>query len=419
MEPADRRFKMKWWGWGAENVRAALSQSPAALDYLRNRLGVERLETPPRCGSNRFAFPRVASMNPCGKSWPPSSGGKTARRSPRASASLVRQELQRSRPLAPVEVDKATDVIVYPRTEAEVAAILACCRELRLAVIPFGGGTSVVGGLEPEAGGHRLVVTLDLAYLNRLLEVDATAQTATAEAGIFGPELEARLAERGFMLGHFPQSFEFSTLGGWIATRSSGQNSLRYGGIDKLVESVRIVTPQGTIETLRVPRRADGPDLTQMLIGSEGTYGVIVSATVRIRRQPDARDYWMYAFKDFPSAVEASRTLVQAGMPPALLRASDEEETAASLALGHRPARGGRACADDSGNGCSRGGDFDPHNCRRCWSVWRARPSKFADSDGPSAGNWRTSCVFRWAGRWADAGWPRDSTPLPPRRTTR
>jgi alkyldihydroxyacetonephosphate synthase len=344
VEPADRRFKMKWWGWGAENVRASLSQSPAALDYLRNRLGVERLETPSALRLESVRLPPSRLDESAREKLAAIVGRDNCRDDPRErvlhSFGKSYKDLVRLRRLA---VDKATDVVVYPRNEAEVSAVLACCRELRLAVIPFGGGTSVVGGLEPEAGGHRLVVTLDLALLNHLLEVDETAQTATVEAGIFGPELETRLAERGFMLGHFPQSFEFSTLGGWIATRSSGQNSLRYGGIDKLVESVRIVTPQGTIETLRVPRRADGPDLTQMLIGSEGTYGVIVLATVRIRRQAEARDYWMYAFKDFPTAVEASRSLVQAGNPPALLRVSDEEETAASLALGHRPSRGGRA----------------------------------------------------------------------------
>ena len=178
------------------------------------------------------------------------------------SAGKGYKDLLRLRRLA---LDKATDVVVYPRSEAEVGAVLACCRELRLAVVPFGGGTSVVGGLEPETGEQRLVVTLDLALLNRVMRVDTVSQTVTVEAGIFGPELEARLAERGLTLGHFPQSFEYSTLGGWIATRSSGQNSLSYGGIDKLVESLRIVTPEGTVETLHVPRRADGPDVSQML----------------------------------------------------------------------------------------------------------------------------------------------------------
>lgn len=340
MEPADRRFKMKWWGWGADNVRAALSPSSAASDYLRSRLGVERLESPPAFSLESVRLPASRLDEPVRQKLAAIVGPENCRCDQRErvlhSLGKSYKDLVRLRQL---QVEPATDVVVYPRNEAEVVAILACCRELCLAVVPFGGGTSVVGGIEAEPGKQRLVATVDLAFLNRILVIDETSQTATVEAGIFGPELEARLAERGFMLGHFPQSFEFSTLGGWIATRSSGQNSLRYGGIDKLVESLRIVTPQGTIETLHVPRRADGPDLTQMLVGSEGAYGIIVSATVRIRRKAEAQDYRMFAFKDFPTAVEAGRTLVQKGVPLALLRIADEEETAASLALGHRPAR--------------------------------------------------------------------------------
>jgi alkyldihydroxyacetonephosphate synthase len=343
LETADRRFKMKWWGWGAEGVRATLSQSPATLDYLRNRLGVERLEPPSALRIDSVRLPASRLDEPVRQKLAAIVGPENCRSDQRErvlhSVGKGYKDLVRLRQL---QLEKATDVVVYPRNEAEIVAALACCREMGLAVVPFGGGTSVVGGLDAETGEQRLVVTLDLAFLNRILAVDEMSQTATVEAGIFGPELESRLSERGFMLGHFPQSFEFSTLGGWIATRSSGQNSLRYGGIDKLVESLRIVTPQGTIETLHVPRRADGPDLTQMLIGSEGAYGVIVSATVRIRRKADVQDYCMYAFKDFRTSLEASRSLVQSGVSPALLRITDEEETTASLALGQRSGHGGR-----------------------------------------------------------------------------
>jgi alkyldihydroxyacetonephosphate synthase len=344
LETADRRFKMKWWGWGAETVRASLSQSPATLDYLRSRFGLERLEAPSalRLESVRLPESRLdpSSRERLAAIVGPANCRFDQRERVLHSVGKGYKDLVRLRQLT---LDQATDVVVYPRGEEEVVAILACCRELNLALVPFGGGTSVVGGLEAEAGGRRLVVTLDLAYLSRVIEIDAVSQTAIVEAGIFGPALEQQLAARGFTLGHFPQSFEFSTLGGWIATRSSGQNSLSYGGIDKLVESLRIVTPEGTIETLHVPRRGDGPDLTQMLIGSEGAYGIIVSATVRIRPKPESRDYWMYAFKDFGAAIDASRTLVQTGSRPALLRIADEEETTASLALGHRPGHGRRS----------------------------------------------------------------------------
>jgi alkyldihydroxyacetonephosphate synthase len=328
---------MKWWGWGSEQIRHELPHSQTTRDYLRARLGLEQFEPRsqlrleslrlPESRADRALLERLAAIV----------GSENCRTDQRErawhSAGKSYKDLVRLRQLT---LERATDAVVYPRTEAEVAGVLACCRELQAAVVPFGGGTSVVGGIDAEAGEQHTVVTLDLAFLNRVLEIDEVSQTATVEAGIFGPELEARLAERGFTLGHYPQSFEFSTLGGWIATRSSGQNSVLYGGIEKLVESVRIVTPEGSVQTLRVPRRADGPDVGQMLIGSEGTFGVIVAATVRIRRAPAERDYFMYAFKDFAGGVEVARALVQSSVAPALVRVSDEEETTASLVLGSR-----------------------------------------------------------------------------------
>jgi alkyldihydroxyacetonephosphate synthase len=342
MQSADRRFKMKWWGWGSEQVRKELPHSPATRDYLRARLGLERFEPRSefRLESLRLPESRVdqALLGQLSAIVGPENRRTDHRERALHSVGKSYKDLIRVRQLV---LERATDVVVYPRSEAEIAAVLSCCREARAAVVPFGGGTSVVGGIEPETGPQRVVVTLDLAFLNRVLEIDEVSQTVTVEAGIFGPELEDRLGERGLTLGHYPQSFEFSTLGGWIATRSSGQNSIAYGGIEKLVESVRVMTPEGTVETLHVPRRADGPDIGQMLIGSEGIYGVIVSATVRVRRAPADRDYFMYAFRSFASAVDVARALIQGGAAPALLRVADEEETAASLALGSRGAGSG------------------------------------------------------------------------------
>src|SRR5580704_497229 len=342
MPSADRQYKMKWWGWGSELVRKELPHSPATRDYLRVRLGVERFEPRSdfRLESLRLPESRAdqALLSQLSAIVEPENCRTDHRERALHSVGKSYKDLIRIRQLT---LERATDVVVYPRREAEIAAVLNCCREARAAVVPFGGGTSVVGGIEPDTGSQRVVVTLDLAFLNRILEIDEISQTATVEAGIFGPELEARLAERSLTLGHYPQSFEFSTLGGWIATRSSGQNSVAYGGIEKLVESLRVMTPEGTVETLHVPRRADGPDIGQMLIGSEGIYGVIVSATVRVRRAPADRDYFMYAFRSFASAVDVARALIQGGAAPALLRVADEEETAASLALGSRSAGSG------------------------------------------------------------------------------
>jgi alkyldihydroxyacetonephosphate synthase len=342
MQSADQRYKMKWWGWGSEQVRKELPHSPATRDYLRARLGLEQFEPRSEFRLESLRLPESLADQALLSQLSAIVGPENCRTDHREralhSVGKSYKDLVRVRQLV---LDRAPDVIVYPQSEAEIAAVLACCREARAAVVPFGGGTSVVGGIEPESGPQRVVVTLDLAFLNRVLEVDDVSQTATVEAGIFGPELEAALGERGLTLGHYPQSFEFSTLGGWIATRSSGQNSVAYGGIEKLVESLRVMTPEGAIETLHVPRRADGPDVGQMLIGSEGIYGVIVSATVRVRRAPSERDYFMYAFKSFAGAVVVARDLIQSGAAPAMLRVADEEETAASLALGSRGAGSG------------------------------------------------------------------------------
>lgn len=341
MPPIDRRFNMKWWGWGDESHRYDLSRAAGGLAYLRGRLGLEKLEPAfdrepeavliPASRADAALLDALAAVVGCGNC-------RTDHRERLShSAGKGYQDLVRLRSL---RLHAATDAVVYPRSEADVVAVLELCRRQNVAVIPFGGGTSVVSGLEPALGPCRAVVTLDLTLLSRVLGVDGISLTATVEAGVFGPDLEAQLRERGYVLGHYPQSFEYSTLGGWLATRSSGQNALRYGGIEKLAENLRVVTPAGTIETLRVPRRGDGPDVMQMLVGSEGALGVIVSATVRIQRLPEEQDYFMVAFKSFREALDASRTLLQAGASPALLRISDEEETTATLALGQTAAHG-------------------------------------------------------------------------------
>jgi alkyldihydroxyacetonephosphate synthase len=341
MPPNDRQFKMKWWGWGHESHRFDLSRAATGVAYLRDRLGLEKLEPPFNLEPEAVCIPASRADDALLDALAAIVGRENCRTDHRErlwhSAGKSYQDLVRLRSL---RLPAATDAVVYPPSEADVVAVLELCRRENVAVIPFGGGTSVVGGIEPARGACRAVVALDLALLRRILEIDPASLTATVEAGIYGPDLEAQLCQRGYVLGHYPQSFEFSTLGGWLATRSSGQNCLRYGGIEKLAESLRVITPCGTIETLRVPRRGDGPDVTQMLVGSEGVLGVIVSATVRICRMPEEQDYFMVAFKSFDEALDASRNLLQAGVTPALLRVSDEEETAATLALGQTAAKG-------------------------------------------------------------------------------
>jgi alkyldihydroxyacetonephosphate synthase len=235
-------------------------------------------------------------------------------------------------------LERAPDAVVYPASAAEVARVLAAAREHDLAVVPFGGGTSVVGGVEPILPpGKRAVIALDTTRLDKLLELDDRSLTATFQAGIDGPSLEAELGDRGYTLGHFPQSFEHSTLGGWIAARSSGQQSDGYGGIDTLLVSVKVVTPSGELTTLTVPRHAAGPDLNQVVLGSEGTLGVIVEATLRIRERMAVQDVRGMLFRDFASGIRTIRAWVAAGLPMMMMRLSDAQETEVSLLLRHDP----------------------------------------------------------------------------------
>ncbi|MDQ6804591.1 MAG: FAD-binding oxidoreductase, partial [Actinomycetota bacterium] len=195
-----------------------------------------------------------------------------------------------------------------------------------------GGGTSVVGGLAPSRAAFAAVVALDVNRLDRLVAFDAESRTATLEPGLHGPEAEALVAERGFTIGHHPQSFEYATIGGFAAVRSSGQASAGYGRFDELVLALRVATPTGTIDLGRAPRSAAGPDLRQLMLGSEGVFGVITAVTVQLRPTPPQRLYEGWRLPSFAAGSTALRRLAQDGPLPTLLRLSDEAETAVNLA---------------------------------------------------------------------------------------
>jgi alkyldihydroxyacetonephosphate synthase len=237
-------------------------------------------------------------------------------------------------------VDAAPDVVVYPRDEGGVAAVLRLAAGAGMAVVPTGGCTSVVGGVEPRpAPGQAGVIALDTTRLDALLRLDEQSGLATFQAGIDGPALERVLLERGLTLGHYPQSFEHSTLGGWIATRSSGQFSDRYGGIEDLVVSVRVVTPEGVLRTALVPRSATGPDLNALVLGSEGILGVIVEATVRVRRRSAVSEVRGLLLRGFEDGVGLVRQARRSEIPLSMVRLSNGPETALLELLRRDPAR--------------------------------------------------------------------------------
>lgn len=226
------------------------------------------------------------------------------------------------------EIPTPPDAVICPRSEAEIIQIIEICNLNKIALTPFGGHSSVTRGVETPNGG----VSLDLTkHINKIIEVNEINSTVTVQAGIYGPAFENYLNNYGerYTCGHFPQSFEYSTVGGWVAAKGAGQASTGYGKIDQMVLSLRVITPKGVIETKTYPASAQGWDIHPLFIGSEGTLGVITQVTMKIRKyKPEKSKHASFIFKDFDSAVLAMRTVMQSGIGvPHLFRISDPEET--------------------------------------------------------------------------------------------
>lgn len=228
--------------------------------------------------------------------------------------------------------DAAPDLVVCPGDHDEVQGLVEICSRHRAALVPFGGGTSVVGGLAADLEGFTGVIAVDLRRLNRLVELDVESQIAHLEPGLLGPEAEALIGEHGFTLGHFPQSFEYASIGGFAAARSSGQASAGYGRFDANVVGLTVATGIGTLELGSSPANAAGPDLRQVVLGSEGAFGIITKVAVRVRTAPAVTTYEAWRFGSFAEGAAAMRTLAQDGPLPTVLRLSDEAETFIGLA---------------------------------------------------------------------------------------
>jgi alkyldihydroxyacetonephosphate synthase len=313
--------RLKHWGWGYEDEQLPPEQTRAAATAIRDRLGFgsEEPEQPVPLAS--------VSLPPSRLKVPASLAGicstddyeRCLHAYGRSYADIVRAFRGR--------FEHPPDVVARPSSEREVADLLEWAGTAGAAVIPFGGGTSVVGGVEPRVGdGYTGVVTVDLKALNRVLEVDPCSLSARIQAGATGPGLERQLRDHGLTLRHFPQSFEFSTLGGWIATRAGGHFATLYTHIDDLVESIRAVTPSGVWESRRLPGSGAGVSADRLLLGSEGTLGVITEAWVRIRPRPIHRASAAVRFEHFAAGTAAVRALSQAGLHPANCRLIDARE---------------------------------------------------------------------------------------------
>jgi alkyldihydroxyacetonephosphate synthase len=321
------RRDANWWGWGDPNEQPRLDD--AALGVLRERIG--ELEPWPLAHEiGDFELPAAQELPaPVLETVGAANVYAGVEDRLRHAAGKGYADLAR---LRNGRLDAAPDAVVVPADTAALRRLLDACAAAGVAVVPFGGGTSVVGGVEPLRGDHARLVSLDLTAL-REVEVDRRSLTARLGAGLRGPEAEAALGAQGLTLGHFPQSFEYATIGGFAATRSAGQASSGYGRFDSLVTSVRLLAPAGDLETLATPHSAAGPALRELVIGSEGVLGVIPDVTVRVRPAPVVRRYEAWMAEGFEAGTEIVRALAQGPGLPTIIRVSDEEETAGSLAL--------------------------------------------------------------------------------------
>jgi alkyldihydroxyacetonephosphate synthase len=313
-----------FWGWGAEGGGPSEEQARAMVATFAARLGVAagELRPAPRLEDVSLPQPRVA---------PPPALSALCDASPRARASHTYGKSYRDIVRAAAgDFALAPDFVAVPRDEADVTAVLDWCSGARVAAIPYGGGSSVVGGVEPHVGaGYAGAVSLDLSRLDRVLEIDRASRAARIQAGIFGPALEDALRPHGLTLRHFPQSFEFSTLGGWIATRSGGHYATLYTHIDDFVESLRVVTPRGVSESRRLPGSGAGPSPDRFFIGSEGTLGVITEAWMRLQDRPRFRAGAAVRFEGeggFLRGARAIRALSQSALFPTNCRLLDANE---------------------------------------------------------------------------------------------
>jgi alkyldihydroxyacetonephosphate synthase len=314
--------RLKHFGWGREGEGMTAEEVAATLDRYRRLFGVASFDeaAPPALPQITLRAPRIVpppALAPCCSS----------EAYDRVAHTYGKSYSDYARGLAG-HYDNAPDIVAYPRTEAEVTAVVDWAGGAEAALIPFGAGSSVVGGVEPKIEGTscRAAISLDLRNLDRVVEIDPTSRAARIEAGVFGPALEAQLRPHSLTLRHFPQSFEYSTLGGWIATRSGGHFASLYTHIDDFVESLRIVTPRGVVETRRLPGSGAGPSPDRLFIGSEGILGVITEAWMRLQDRPRFRAGGAVRFADFFAAARAVRAIAQAGLYPSNCRILDPQE---------------------------------------------------------------------------------------------
>ena len=330
---------MKWWGWGDEAVSFTHEDKPDLGPFIERVLGIRvgpPTDPPPRLEDLEVPPPRLPPQlrsrleRAVGTEWVSlDRHDRVVHARGKSLRDLVRQRRG--------SFERIVDAVVRPADEGQVADVVAAVVRSDAVLIPFGGGSSISGSLEADPAETRPVISLDLGRMDRLLAIDERSRLARVQAGVLGPSLERQLARHGWTLGHFPDSFEHSTLGGWIATRSSGMQSDRYGDICDLTRGLRVVCPSGTLVVRPVPAASNGPSVREMVLGSEGRLGVITEATVHVRRIPERRVILGYLFPEFAAGVEALREIAESECGVSVSRVSDAPETRFSFATRRNP----------------------------------------------------------------------------------
>ncbi len=333
MKP-EHRENSRWWGWGELHETFDLTRRPFFWPYLQQFFSLPESPVLLPPDIREFTLPPSRLSKQQVQALQTKIPGAEIRTDPEARIrfavgksyrDLIRLRLKL--------VENPPDAVIFPANEGEISELLQWADAHGVAVIPRGGGTSVVGGVEPYAPNPQPVIVLVLTRLNRVLKIWKTALLVDVQAGILGPELEAALGKEGLTLGHFPESFHYSTVGGWIATRSAGQQSTLYGKIEDMVEKVCVVTPTGPFCTPAFPGAADGPDTNRMVTGSEGRLGIIVRARLKVKPIPECKRYQGILFPSFEEGARWIRRMIQRGLRPATVRLSDETESDFFFAL--------------------------------------------------------------------------------------
>ena len=330
---------MKWWGWGSEGVSFTHEDKPELIPFIERVLGLKvgaPTSAPVRLEDLELAEPKLPEALRSGLERAVGAEFVSVDRLDRvvhARGKSLRDLIRQRRG----ELPRVPDAVVRPGSEAAITAILREAVSADAVVIPFGGGSSISGSLEAPADETRPVISVDLARLNKVLAIDSASRLARVQAGVVGPQLEEQLAAQGYTFGHFPDSFTHSTLGGWIATRSSGMQSDRYGDIADLTRGLRVVTPSGTLVTQPVPSTSTGPSVREMVLGSEGRLGIITEATVHVRPIPEQRKILGYLFPTFTDGLNAMRDIAASDCSVSVTRVSDAHETQFSFAMRTNP----------------------------------------------------------------------------------